>query len=829
MLLRRPLALTTSTALAGILLGLAVTAPPAAASITTDEPSTVPSNGTFVVEGHGWGHGRGMSQYGAQGGASLGKTADQITAFYYPGTARTQRANALIRVLLQADTGGDTQVYAASGLTVTDLSTGTVATLPAGPTRWRSFVDSAGLHVQQLVSGTWQPYALGGKTVTPGPLQFGGPAAVRLVFPDGTSRDYRGAIRSVRTTASTVGSVNVVSEESYLLGVVPRESSSSWQAAALQAQSIAARTYADYKRVHAPASQYFDICDSTQCQVYGGAAVYDASGQRTPLEATSTSQAVNATAGVIRTYQGAAIFSEFSASNGGWSTDGGLPYLIAQRDDWDGVVASSVHSWRATVTAAQLQARYPSVGTLKRLRVTQRDGNGEWGGRVQTVVLEGVDSTGAATSVTTTGAGVYNAHSWPASSDGLRSSWWHITVDKPIITASVAGPPVSTGPPPAAGAPGPVFADGRTVVVPVAGSTPLRLSERNTGNVTWPTGTSSVRLGTSSPRGAASPSAGAGWLSSSRPSGLTSPDTAPGAVGTFGLTLYGNNRPVGLSAEAFEPLWEGRAWMGAVTPLTVVRVDPSASRLAVTDTFLPSSVALTNAPTGTTTMVLRLRNVGGGAWTVGKEALGTTNAPLRTSAWPGATTAPPLAANITRPGQSSVYPGEVGEWRVPLSAARHTPGTYNMALQAKGPDGVPYGRRFTVAVKVDAAVFSGTVTRQSGPLVVPSQGSTQAFFEVRNTGNVAWPVNGPVRSEALAAGGSPSRATSWLNAGRPSYLSLNLERRGATEVRPGERGRFLVELAGNGRGARTTSEPFGVVWESWARLGLTVTLTYRVG
>ncbi len=947
----RRTAFATATA---FLVGLAVAAPVSPVSAATpEEVYAVPASGSFALDGHGWGHGHGLSQWGAQGAASLGRTADQITSFYYPGTAKTSLPNALIRVLLQGDTGGDTAVYPASGLTVTDLATGTSATLPGGPTRWRSVVDSAGLHVQELVGSTWKPYALGGRTVHAGPLQFGGPATVRVAFPDGTSRDYRGAIRSVRTTATTVGTVNVVAMESYLLGVVPRESSSSWAAAALQAQAIAARSYSAYKRVHAPSSQFFDICDSTQCQVYGGAALYSSSGARTPLEATTTSQAVGATAGVIRTYQGSAIFAEFSSSNGGWSTDGGLPYLVAQRDDWDGAASNSVHAWTASLTTSQIERSFPSVGTLRRLRVTSRDGNGEWGGRVRTVVLEGVDSTGAATSVTTTGAGVYNAHTWPASSDGLRSSWWHIRdalsstvvgqsaaprlvqspgistgtlsvsmkntgtsswatsglhlavasppgqadplvgnsttpgvytgsattvapgevaafgfsltgdgvkpglqgrsyrlrsgsgalfgatvsltvqVDAAVFTGVPAAPPAGTGTTPSnapADSPGVVFADGRTVVVPVAGSTGLRLSVLNTGNLAWPAGSAPVRLGTSAPRGGQSPSAGPDWLDPARPSGLTSPNAvAPGQSGTFDLTLYGNSRPVGVTTESFEPLWEARHWIdGAVTGLTVVRVDPARSRLATTDHALPSSVALTNAPNGTAVLTVRLRNVGGSPWVVGEESLGAARTPLSTSAWPSSTTAPPLSVNVSRPGQAKVYPGEVGEWRVPVSAYRKAAGTYGLAFQAKGPDGVAYGPRLVTKVTVTQAVFRGTVTRQSGRVTVPRRGTAQAFFEVRNTGNVAWPVGGPVRSAALAPG-SPSRGPGWISATRPGTLSLNLNRRGATSVRPGEIGRFLVVLAGNGRTARSASEPFGVVWETWARVsGVQPVLPYRV-
>src|SRR3954449_13569805 len=98
---------------------LALLAP---AHARADEVAAPAPDGSFAVEGHGWGHGRGMSQYGAQGASELGKTADDIPAFYYPGTARTVYGNTSIRVLLQADEGTDTQVYPATGLKVTDLA-----------------------------------------------------------------------------------------------------------------------------------------------------------------------------------------------------------------------------------------------------------------------------------------------------------------------------------------------------------------------------------------------------------------------------------------------------------------------------------------------------------------------------------------------------------------------------------------------------------------------------------------------------------------------------------------------------------------------------------
>ena len=110
----------------GALLGLVAssliavaTAAPAAA----EEVAERPADGVFSIEGHGWGHGRGMSQWGAQGAASQGVSAETIVSTYYPGTARGVLAPAPIRVKLQSDDGVDLQVYPAPGLTVTDVAT----------------------------------------------------------------------------------------------------------------------------------------------------------------------------------------------------------------------------------------------------------------------------------------------------------------------------------------------------------------------------------------------------------------------------------------------------------------------------------------------------------------------------------------------------------------------------------------------------------------------------------------------------------------------------------------------------------------------------------
>ena len=108
----------------------------------------------------------------------------------------------------------------------------------------------------------------------------------------------------------------------------------------------------------------------------------------------------------------------FSSSNGGWSVPGGLPYLTAKADPWDGATPNPMHTWAATLPVSTLEARYPAVGRLLRLTVTARDGDGQWGGRIKTVVLEGVDSSGRATSVTTTGDSLTLARPFGSYADG---------------------------------------------------------------------------------------------------------------------------------------------------------------------------------------------------------------------------------------------------------------------------------------------------------------------------------------------------------------------------------------------------------------------------
>ena len=427
-------------------------APPA---VRAAEIYPVPANGQYILDGHGWGHGRGLNQWGSQGAASRGVAASTILSAYYPGTAPATypsaslpaRFDGYIRVLITRDDGVDVRVVPHANLYLKDASTGASWPLatsgPGGPIRsWRIWIDAAGQHAAYYDTA-WHDVLLNGRSAVPGPLRFQSSTntPIGLQLPNGQTNYLRGALTAVTRSSTSLATVNSLPMEQYVYGVVPRESPASWAAAALQAQAVAARTYALNVQMHAPAGAAWDICDTTMCQVYGGYALYSGT-TRLYGEEASTTAAVDATRGAVRTYGGQPIFAQYSASNGGWSTAGGQPYLIARPDSWDAIV-SPHHDWRASVTAAQIQARHPSVGRLLRMIVTSRDGHGEWGGRVLGVRLEGVDGAGRATVVNTTGSAIYAAAPWTGgSSTGLRSIWWTVN---PVSRVPGVAPGVTPG------------------------------------------------------------------------------------------------------------------------------------------------------------------------------------------------------------------------------------------------------------------------------------------------------------------------------------------------------------------------------------------------
>jgi stage II sporulation protein D len=365
-----------STLLIALVLTSAVlTASPMSAAADEDRDVRRAAIDSVTVKGRGYGHGHGLSQYGAQRAALLGRSYRQIVGFYYPGT-RWSTAGGKVKVLITADTSADVVVGPRSGLKVKSLvkkKTWNVGKARPKAKRWRIKPVSGGRTKVQFKTSGWRTF----RTFR-GDAEFtAGRKPIRLYLPNG-SMQYRGKLRSTRRDT-----VNVVPLDSYLKGVIPTEVFPSWHPHALRAQAVAARTYAAFERAAAPRSRHYQICDTTACQVYRG---YSA-------EVSTTNAAVDATRRQILTYGGKAAFTQFSASNGGWTSAGSFPYLPAKADPYDSWAGNPYRSWTVTIKAAAIEKAFPAIGDLQSVEVLTRDGNGMWGGRATSVQLSGAKTS----------------------------------------------------------------------------------------------------------------------------------------------------------------------------------------------------------------------------------------------------------------------------------------------------------------------------------------------------------------------------------------------------------------------------------------------------
>src|SRR6266545_5371848 len=237
---------------------------------------------TFVVTGHGWGHGVGMSQYGAYGYAQKGVGYEKIVLHYFPGTELGQAPVSRVRVLLTSGVAtlkigslADFRVRDATGV-VHDVVAGTHTLTPA---------------LKLKVDGQDKASAL------PGPLLFQpGAAPIQL------KHQYRGSIQ-VDVASGKLRAVNMVGLEQYLYGVVPSEMPYTWAPEALKAQAVAARSYALATR----RTGAFDLYPDTRSQVYLGL----------EHEKPSTNAAVDATAGTVLLYEGQLAKTFFFSTSGG--------------------------------------------------------------------------------------------------------------------------------------------------------------------------------------------------------------------------------------------------------------------------------------------------------------------------------------------------------------------------------------------------------------------------------------------------------------------------------------------------------------------------------
>ena len=374
------------------------------------QPAAAWPSATVDLLGHGFGHGRGLGQWGSLGYAvDLGWNHRQILDHYYGNTTMGTVANQPIKVQLTRFNDADTIVQQERGrLTLPEVFPGQPFTFSALRVRREAggtfAVDAAddcsgaagGFTWPQLVGNLAGPVRI--STV----LQNDDRQEMLQVCEPAASRWLRGDIL-VANAAGATGAVdritmNELPLESYVRGVVPRESPASWGdlgarrgMEALRAQAVAARSYAMAEDRPGPAK----TCDTIACQVYGGRAVQVYAGTCNGAGATfcdlegaapflsTTDQAVAETAGQVRLRNGVVARTEFSSSTGGWTAGGTFP---AVPDAGDSIAANPHHTWTASVPVADIEARY-ARGTLERIEVRSRNGLGDEGGRVLSMRL----------------------------------------------------------------------------------------------------------------------------------------------------------------------------------------------------------------------------------------------------------------------------------------------------------------------------------------------------------------------------------------------------------------------------------------------------------
>jgi stage II sporulation protein D len=336
----------------------------------------------FVAKGRGFGHGIGMSQYGAQGFAQHGWNYRRILGRYYTRTTVGKAQTRTIRVLLRSG-GGSAAVSHVS-------RAGSKRLNPSQ--RYVARVRGAGIELR----GPRGRRAARSR----GALRLTGPRGYTRI-----GRPYRGAME-LRPNRGGVMAINVVSLDAYVQGVIPGEMPSTWLPEALKVQAVAARSYALASDAGGP---LFDQYADTRSQVYGGMAA----------ERSTTNAAARATARQVVLYRGAVATTYYSSTSGGHTENienvfygaAPSPYLKGVKDPYDG--ASPRHKWQLRFTPAQIQARLGRLcrGRFRAIKIVKR------GVSPRVVKADVVCSRGR---VRTTGAALRSAL-------GLYDTWFTVT------------------------------------------------------------------------------------------------------------------------------------------------------------------------------------------------------------------------------------------------------------------------------------------------------------------------------------------------------------------------------------------------------------------
>ncbi|MGO1359076.1 MAG: SpoIID/LytB domain-containing protein [Brevibacterium aurantiacum] len=315
---------------------------------------------SFTIKGSGFGHGVGMSQYGARGMATAGKSSTQILQHYYTGakvTTMSKNADASLKVQLLTGKKsvtvtprsgrlrvkvGSKTIESGSKVTIERTSSGSV----------KATVGSKSYSGSKLTlewQGTRYWKSSSATTVSVSGAQ------------NGATGTYRHGRLEIGQLKSSLNVINVVGlNKEYLPGIA--EMPASWQSEALRSQAIASRTYA-YRNLGA-------VKPACGCNVYDEVASQrflgwthenagDSGPWRKAVAATQTTSGSTVRSARLITYKGGLIDAVYSSSAGSkthsaaevWGS--AVPYLVSV-DDSPSKYASAQNpnaSW--SVTAKQ--------------------------------------------------------------------------------------------------------------------------------------------------------------------------------------------------------------------------------------------------------------------------------------------------------------------------------------------------------------------------------------------------------------------------------------------------------------------------------------------
>jgi SpoIID/LytB domain protein len=332
---------------------LALVLPAALLAVVADAavaPTVAAADTSFTFQGGGFGHGVGLSQYGARGAARAGLNADQILQHYYTGaTVGTTTEPNDLRIRIGAPStatvgsttslGSGVITLLVDGTFVGTAAKGTLITLSAGNGQVAARIGDGA-----AVTGSYAA------------VEYVGTGSVIQVGPGGTRFD-KGVLVAQPNGSNVQININRLTMTEYLYGLA--EMPSSWETPALEAQVVAARSYA-IKRRRGP-SQSFDLEASTVDQVYAG---YDkvAGGSFDRWKA-----AVDSTVSrVVKAPDGSVANALYSSGHGGISEDNdyvfgtasgpGTPvsYLRSVQDPYEASSDNPYSRWTRSYTGTEL-------------------------------------------------------------------------------------------------------------------------------------------------------------------------------------------------------------------------------------------------------------------------------------------------------------------------------------------------------------------------------------------------------------------------------------------------------------------------------------------